>query len=185
MDIVCLCNAIIQREPAYESEGDNISCWKNSKTMENSATNIEDLQIRGEVIMQPQRRWCEKRNPLDFALWKAQNQMKLSWNSPWGKVVDCSILNAHNGDKTLSDTIVTFTVVDKTAFPHHENEIAQSESKTGRNCELLDAQRIRNNGQRKWSKSLGRADHDLIQQLDTLLRVSSNQCALSSSVEGI
>ncbi len=37
---------------------------------------------------------AKKRNPLDFALWKAQNQVRISWNSPWGKDAQDGILNA-------------------------------------------------------------------------------------------
>jgi len=63
--------------------------------------------------------WVEidekKRNPLDFALWKASKPGEPSWDSPWGK----GTLDIHGGGKDL-------------IFPHHENEIAQSEGATGK-----------------------------------------------------
>ncbi len=99
----------------------------------------------------------EKRDPLDFALWKSAKEREISWDSPWGKGrpgwhIECSAMalnelgeqiDIHGGGKDL-------------IFPHHENEIAQSEAYTGKefakvwsHCGL-----VRINGE-KMSKSLG------------------------------
>lgn len=99
----------------------------------------------------------EKRNPADFALWKAAKEGEISWDSPWGKGrpgwhIECSAMNRaafgdqidiHGGGRDL-------------IFPHHENEIAQTESLTGKRFAKYWTHNglIKVNGQ-KMSKSLG------------------------------
>ena len=98
-----------------------------------------------------------KKNPLDFALWKSAKEGEPFWNSPWGKGrpgwhIECSAMNKkafgerldiHGGGRDL-------------IFPHHENEIAQSEALTGKNFAKywIHNGLIKVNGQ-KMSKSLG------------------------------
>ena len=98
-----------------------------------------------------------KRDPLDFALWKSAKEGEIYWDSPWGKGrpgwhIECSamILN------TLGETIDIHSGGKDLVFPHHENEIAQSEAFTGKpfakywsHCGL-----VKINGE-KMSKSLG------------------------------
>lgn len=93
-----------------------------------SGRNIEDLQSGARI--QPGE---EKKDPLDFALWKAAKPGEPSWESPWGQGrpgwhLECSAMSEkyfelpfdiHGGGQDLS-------------FPHHENEIAQSEAATGK-----------------------------------------------------
>lgn len=99
----------------------------------------------------------EKRSPADFALWKAAKAGEISWDSPWGKGrpgwhIECSAMNRaafgdqidiHGGGRDL-------------VFPHHENEIAQTESLTGKQFAKYWTHNglIKVNGQ-KMSKSLG------------------------------
>ena len=99
----------------------------------------------------------DKRNPADFALWKAAKPGEISWDSPWGKGrpgwhIECSAMNRaafgdqidiHGGGRDL-------------IFPHHENEIAQTESLTGKRFVKYWTHNglIKVNGQ-KMSKSLG------------------------------
>ena len=99
----------------------------------------------------------EKRNPADFALWKAAKEGEICWDSPWGKGrpgwhIECSAMNRaafgdqidiHGGGRDL-------------IFPHHENEIAQTESLTGKRFAKYWTHNglIKVNGQ-KMSKSLG------------------------------
>ncbi|MCD8372250.1 MAG: cysteine--tRNA ligase [Clostridia bacterium] len=99
----------------------------------------------------------EKRNPADFALWKAAKEGEISWQSPWGEGrpgwhIECSAMNRaafgeqidiHGGGRDL-------------IFPHHENEIAQTESLTGKRFVKYWTHNglIKVNGQ-KMSKSLG------------------------------
>ena len=98
-----------------------------------------------------------KRNPLDFALWKSAKEGEIYWESPWGKGrpgwhIECSAMNRaafgdqidiHGGGRDL-------------IFPHHENEIAQTESLTGKQFAKywIHNGLIKVNGQ-KMSKSLG------------------------------
>ena len=98
----------------------------------------------------------EKRNPADFALWKSAKEGEICWDSPWGKGrpgwhIECSAMNRaafgdridiHGGGRDL-------------IFPHHENEIAQSESLTGKQFAKYWTHNglIKVNGQ-KMSKSL-------------------------------
>lgn len=99
----------------------------------------------------------EKKNPADFALWKAAKAGEISWDSPWGQGrpgwhIECSAMNMaafgdqidiHGGGRDL-------------VFPHHENEIAQTESLTGKQFARVWTHNglIKVNGQ-KMSKSLG------------------------------
>ena len=114
----------------------------------------------------------EKKNPADFALWKAAKEGEISWNSPWGKGrpgwhIECSAMNRaafgdqidiHGGGRDL-------------VFPHHENEIAQSESLTGKQFAKYWTHNglIKVNGQ-KMSKSLGNSI-----LLEDLLKKYSNE----------
>ncbi|MCH5143446.1 MAG: cysteine--tRNA ligase [Clostridiales bacterium] len=99
----------------------------------------------------------EKRSPADFALWKAAKEGEIRWHSPWGEGrpgwhIECSAMNMaafgdqidlHGGGRDL-------------VFPHHENEIAQTESLTGKQFAKFWTHNglIKVNGQ-KMSKSLG------------------------------
>ena len=74
-----------------------------------------------------------KQNPLDFALWKSAKEGEISWDSPWGKGrpgwhIECSCM----AKNILGDTIDIHAGGSDLAFPHHENEIAQSEALTGK-----------------------------------------------------
>lgn len=98
-----------------------------------------------------------KRDPIDFALWKSAKPNEISWDSPWGKGrpgwhIECSAMILKN----LGETIDIHGGGKDLIFPHHENEIAQSEALTGKpfahywsHCGL-----IKINGE-KMSKSLG------------------------------
>ncbi|KGG79658.1 cysteinyl-tRNA synthetase [Caloranaerobacter azorensis H53214] len=93
-----------------------------------SKKNIEEL-IAGARIEVNQ----EKRNPTDFALWKKEKLGEPSWDSPWGKGrpgwhIECSVM----AKKFLGDTIDIHAGGEDLQFPHHENEIAQSESLNGK-----------------------------------------------------
>lgn len=112
----------------------------------------------------------KKEDPLDFALWKAAKPGEIHWSSPWGEGrpgwhIECSVMaRAH-----LGDTIDIHAGGQDLTFPHHENEIAQSESYTGK----LFARYWMHNGyinidNEKMSKSLGNfvLVHDIIQKID-------------------
>ena len=89
-----------------------------------SGKNIKDLESGSRVEVNE-----EKRNPLDFALWKKAKDGEPSWDSPWGKGrpgwhIECSAMST----KHLGKSIDIHAGGNDLIFPHHENEIAQSEA---------------------------------------------------------
>jgi len=89
-----------------------------------SGKNIKDLESGSRVDINE-----EKRNPLDFALWKKAKEGEPSWDSPWGKGrpgwhIECSAMST----KHLGKSIDIHAGGNDLIFPHHENEIAQSEA---------------------------------------------------------
>jgi len=93
-----------------------------------SGRNIEQMQAGARVDVDER-----KRNPLDFALWKAAKPDEPSWDSPWGPGrpgwhIECSVMSMTYGDETLDIHAGGQDLI----FPHHENEIAQSEGATGK-----------------------------------------------------
>ncbi len=89
-----------------------------------SGKNIEELEAGARIEINE-----EKKNPLDFALWKKAKEDEPFWDSPWGKGrpgwhIECSAMST----KLLGKTIDIHAGGNDLIFPHHENEIAQSES---------------------------------------------------------
>ena len=128
----------------------------------------------------------KKQDALDFALWKAAKEGEIYWESPWGKGrpgwhIECSAM----AKKYLGDTIDIHAGGQDLAFPHHENEIAQSEALTGKPF----ANYWMHNGyinidNEKMSKSLGNfvLVHDIIKIHDPqVVRFFMLICALSPS----
>ena len=93
-----------------------------------SGKNIEDLESGARIEINE-----EKSNPLDFALWKKAKDGEPYWDSPWGKGrpgwhIECSAMSC----KHLGETFDIHAGGNDLIFPHHENEIAQSEAATGK-----------------------------------------------------
>ncbi|MEA4898425.1 MAG: cysteine--tRNA ligase [Christensenellaceae bacterium] len=117
-----------------------------------SGQNIEDREAGARIEVDG-----VKRNPMDFALWKAQKPGEPAWKSPWGMGrpgwhIECSAMSM----KYLGETFDIHCGGVDLVFPHHENEIAQSECATGKTF----AKYWMHNGHinvdnRKMSKSLG------------------------------
>ena len=113
---------------------------------------IEDLQSGARIDVND-----IKENPLDFALWKAAKPGEPSWDSPWGKGrpgwhIECSAMS----NRYLGKTIDIHCGGSDLAFPHHENEIAQSEAANG--CKFVNYwlhNGFINIDNKKMSKSLG------------------------------
>ena len=89
-----------------------------------SGKNIDELEAGARIEINE-----EKKNPLDFALWKKAKEGEPFWDSPWGKGrpgwhIECSAMST----KLLGKTIDIHAGGNDLIFPHHENEIAQSES---------------------------------------------------------
>ncbi|SHF09312.1 cysteinyl-tRNA synthetase [Seinonella peptonophila] len=93
-----------------------------------SQQTVADLKIGARVEVNDQ-----KEDPLDFALWKASKPGEISWETPWGMPgrpgwhIECSVM----AKKYLGDTLDIHAGGVDLCFPHHENEIAQSEALTG------------------------------------------------------
>ena len=132
-DIIKMVETLIEKGHAYVLGGDvyyDISTFDNYGKL--SGRKVEDMLAGARIEVND-----EKKNPGDFALWKAAKPGEPFWESPWGKGrpgwhIECSAMSIHYLGKTFdfhgggSDLI----------FPHHENEIAQSEGCTG--CHFVD-----------------------------------------------
>ena len=93
-----------------------------------SKQSLEDLEAGARIEINE-----GKRNPMDFALWKSQKPGDQAWDSPWGKGrpgwhIECSAMST----KYLGETIDIHAGGQDLIFPHHENEIAQSEACSGK-----------------------------------------------------
>lgn len=117
--------ALIKKGAAYNVDGNvyfNINSAKDYGKL--SKKNIEDLISGARVEVSD-----EKHNPIDFALWKKAKKGEPSWESPWGLGrpgwhIECSVM----ARTLLGETIDIHAGGEDLQFPHHENEIAQSET---------------------------------------------------------
>ena len=127
-EIIKFVKGLVDKEYAYEVDGD---VYFSTKKFEGygklSGQNIEDLQSGARISIDER-----KKDPMDFAIWKAQKPGEPAWNSPWGMGrpgwhIECSCM----AKKLLGETIDIHAGGSDLKFPHHENEIAQSEALTG------------------------------------------------------
>jgi cysteinyl-tRNA synthetase len=129
-----------------------------------SGRQLEDLQAgaSGRVEADPEAQ--KKKDPFDFALWKAAKPGEPSWESPWGAGrpgwhIECSAMVQEafkSPDGRLAETIDIHVGGGDLVFPHHENEIAQSEAATGKPLARYWMHNgMVNVGGEKMSKSLG------------------------------
>ncbi len=127
--IVEVTATLIEKGFAYESGGDVFySVRKFDGYGKLSGKKIDELESGARIDVNEQ-----KRDPLDFALWKSSKPGEPSWDSPWSKGrpgwhIECSAMNIEH----LGPTIDIHGGGKDLIFPHHENEIAQSEAATGR-----------------------------------------------------
>jgi cysteinyl-tRNA synthetase len=128
-EIVALIEALIERGHAYESEGDvyfRVRSFDGYGKLSNRRT--EDMD-QGEEAGTARL----KEDPLDFALWKAQKEDEdTAWDAPWGRGrpgwhIECSAM----AEKLLGTNIAIHGGGSDLVFPHHENEIAQTEAARG------------------------------------------------------
>ncbi len=151
--IIALVQELVEKGHAYESNGDvyfKVDTFDGYGKL--SHMPLEDLQAGARIDAHEQ-----KQNPMDFALWKAAKPGEPYWESPWGKGrpgwhIECSAM----AKNYLADTIDIHCGGQDLIFPHHENEIAQSECGNG----VPFARYWMHNGyinvdNRKMSKSLG------------------------------
>ena len=127
-EILAIITALIEKGYAYEAEGDvYFSPAKFAEYGKLSHQPLEDL-MNGARINVGER----KREPMDFALWKASKPGEPYWESPWGRGrpgwhIECSAMSR----RYLGTTIDIHCGGQDLIFPHHENEIAQSECYNG------------------------------------------------------
>lgn len=133
-DIIAFVKGLIDKGMAYESEGDvYFDVSKADDYGKLSGKNIEDL-IHGASNRLDRADGSKKKSPVDFALWKkTKKEGEISWKSPWGDGrpgwhIECSTMSK----KILGDTIDIHAGGEDLEFPHHENEIAQSEGLNGK-----------------------------------------------------
>ena len=128
-DIIAFIQTLIDKGYAYEADGDVYFSTRKAKNYGKlSGQNIDDLEAGARIAVGE-----VKKDPLDFALWKARKEeSEIAWESPWGMGrpgwhIECSTM----AKKHLGDTIVVHCGGQDLMFPHHENEIAQSECCNG------------------------------------------------------
>ena len=169
-EIIVFNEALIERGYAYESGGD---VYFKTREFESygklSGISVDEL-LAGASERLDEADSQLKEDPLDFALWKTAKDGELSWDSPWGKGrpgwhIECSVM----ATRELGDTIDIHAGGQDLQFPHHENEIAQTEAKTGQSF----ANYWLHNGfvtmdSEKMSKSLGNFKllRDLLEHFD-------------------
>jgi cysteinyl-tRNA synthetase len=131
-EIIAFIAAIIEKKKAYVVDGDVYFSTRKSRGYGKlSRRNIEELQAGARVEVDER-----KHDPLDFALWKAakpEEPAEVVWDSPWGKGrpgwhIECSVMST----SLLGPTLDIHGGGQDLIFPHHENEIAQSEAATGK-----------------------------------------------------
>ncbi|AST94023.1 cysteine--tRNA ligase [Sutcliffiella cohnii] len=167
--IVTFIETLIEKGYAYESEGD---VYYKTREFDGygklSHQAIDELRLGARIEVGE-----KKQDSLDFVLWKAAKEGEIYWDSPWGKGrpgwhIECSAM----AKRYLGESIDIHAGGQDLAFPHHENEIAQSEAANGKEF----AKYWMHNGyinidNEKMSKSLGNfiLVHDIIKQYDPML----------------
>jgi cysteinyl-tRNA synthetase len=127
--IIELTQKLIEKGFAYQIDGDvYYDVTKFSEYGKLSGKNLYELISGARVDVNEQ-----KKNPADFALWKSAKPGEPYWDSPWGKGrpgwhIECSVMSMRN----LGETFDIHAGGNDLIFPHHENEIAQSEAATGK-----------------------------------------------------
>ncbi|MDR1068347.1 MAG: cysteine--tRNA ligase [Clostridiales Family XIII bacterium] len=129
-EIIAFVSVLIEKGHAYEVDGDvyfDTASFPGYGKL--SGQRVEDLEAGARIEVDER-----KKSPLDFALWKRRKaDDEIAWESPWGMGrpgwhIECSAMSK----KYLGDTIDIHAGGQDLTFPHHENEIAQSEAATGK-----------------------------------------------------
>ncbi|MSU86818.1 cysteine--tRNA ligase [Streptococcus dysgalactiae subsp. dysgalactiae] len=168
-EIISFVQVLIEKDFAYEVAGDVYFRVEKSEHYAKLANKtLSELEVGASGRTDAET--SLKENPLDFALWKSAKTGEVSWDSPWGPGrpgwhIECSVM----ATEILGDTIDIHGGGADLEFPHHTNEIAQSEAKTGKTF----ANYWMHNGfvnvdNEKMSKSLGNfvTVHDMLQTVD-------------------
>lgn len=127
--IIDIVKKLVESGHAYEKEGDVYFRTRSFETYGKlSGQPIEELQSGARIDVND-----IKEDPLDFAVWKSAKPGEPYWESPWGKGrpgwhIECSAMSSHY----LGETLDIHCGGQDLIFPHHENEIAQSEAASGK-----------------------------------------------------
>lgn len=128
-EIIKMIQGLIEKGVAYQVEGDvYYRVEKDPSYGKLSGRRLDDMKAGARIDVDER-----KENPMDFALWKSAKPDEPAWESPWGKGrpgwhIECSAMNL----AYLGEQIDIHGGGNDLIFPHHENEIAQSESFTGK-----------------------------------------------------
>ncbi len=128
-EIIEFVQGLIDKDFAYEADGDvfyNTQKFKEYGKL--SRQNLAELNLGARIDVN-----TSKKHPMDFVLWKKKKEGEIGWDSPWGEGrpgwhIECSVMSR----RYLGDTIDIHSGGQDLIFPHHENEIAQSEAFTGK-----------------------------------------------------
>jgi cysteinyl-tRNA synthetase len=128
-EIIAIVQELIQRGYAYESEGSVYFSVNRFHEYGKLSKRDKDDMVAGARVEVDER----KKNPLDFVLWKQSKEGEPSWDSPWGQGrpgwhIECTAMSI----KHLGESFDIHGGGADLLFPHHENEIAQSEAFTGK-----------------------------------------------------
>ena len=155
-DMIAMVETLIEKGYAYEVNGTvYFRTRKFSDYGKLSKKNIDDLRAGNRELLVSGE--DEKEDPLDFVLWKPKKEGEPSWPSPWGDGrpgwhLECSVMSK----KYIGDVIDIHAGGEDLIFPHHENEIAQSEAANGKEfAKYWMHNGFLNIDNRKMSKSLG------------------------------
>jgi cysteinyl-tRNA synthetase len=127
--IIEMVEGLIEKGHAYEAKGDvYFFVTSDDDYGKLSGRKLEDMQSGFRINVDER-----KETPMDFALWKASKPGEPAWDSPWGPGrpgwhIECSAMSLHH----LGEQIDIHGGGNDLVFPHHENEIAQTESYTGK-----------------------------------------------------
>jgi len=152
--IIEFIQGLIQKEAAYAAPNGDVyfSVISDDDYGKLSGRKLDDMQAGARIEVEE-----AKDHPMDFALWKAAKPGEISWDSPWGKGrpgwhIECSAMNLAE----LGEQIDIHGGGNDLIFPHHENEIAQTESYTGKQfARYWIHNGMLQRGGEKMSKSLG------------------------------
>ncbi|MBT9066662.1 cysteine--tRNA ligase [Lactobacillus delbrueckii subsp. bulgaricus] len=171
--IIDFIQTLIDKGYAYEADGDVYYRAKKFADYGHlSDQNIDQLEEGASQHVNDEEQG-RKEDPIDFALWKGRKAAdEIAWDSPWGKGrpgwhIECSVMST----KYLGDTLDIHGGGQDLEFPHHENEIAQSEAKTGKkfvNYWLHNGFVTVGKDEEKMSKSLHNfvTVHDILKNVD-------------------
>lgn len=170
-DIIAFIQVLVDKGYAYMANNDVYYRTRKFKHYgQLSDQSIDELEVGASQRTGEEQKI--KEDPLDFALWKAAKENEIAWDSPWGLGrpgwhIECSVM----ATKHLGETIDIHGGGQDLTFPHHENEIAQSEAKTGKtfaNYWMHNGYVTIGEEEEKMSKSLGNfvTVHEMVQKID-------------------